>query len=52
MIKMLSVIIGETTKYEIVFSDLRYQLKQDGDVVFESSDFSEVRDQLLKATGV
>lgn len=52
MIKMISVIIDGTTEYTITFSNLNYQLRVNQEVVFENLDFTRVREELLKETGV
>jgi hypothetical protein len=52
MIKMITVMIDQTTEYAITFSQLKYQLRVNNKVVLEAIDLAPVRARLLEETGV
>jgi len=50
--KIISVTINNKTKYSIIFSNLKYQLKANNKVVFENLNFQMVREKLFEITTV
>jgi hypothetical protein len=52
MTKMISVVLDGETEYAIFYSDEKFQLTENGHIIFEDHYFRDVRDKLTELTGV